>query len=93
MPSKPKKQNVLGVGSSVEEAFTDAVPTKSQGKGVVKTLERPSRSTSAAVADGLEGSTDGGWIAIPTSYIESRDHKKENGLAGKRGQVFRFVKQ
>jgi hypothetical protein len=92
MPSKPKQYNVLGIGATMEEAFENAVPNaQARGDKAVKLLERPNRSSSASVAEALEG-TDG-WVAIPTSYSESRTFKLESGLAGKRGLVFRFVKQ
>ena len=92
MPSKPKKQIKFGIGTTVEEAFASAVPAKSQGTGLKEPLERPARTTATKVAEAYEESTNGGWRPIPTAYVESRDFKKEQGLSGKRGTVWLFVK-
>jgi hypothetical protein len=82
-----------GCGADIEEAFTKAVKAKDRGKGVVKTLERPPRKRADQIAKEFEGKTDGGWHAIPCSYVEARDYKAAHDLKGQRGEVYIFIKR
>ncbi len=83
----------VGHGDTMKDAFEKAVVSKSRGKGVVKELPRPSRTRASAVAEAHEGATNGGWFAVPASYIEAHDYKAEKKLAKVRAKVYIFFKQ
>jgi hypothetical protein len=82
----------LGHGDDAAGAFEKAVQSKYRGSGIVKVLDRPARTRATAVAATFEGSTEGGWFAVPASYIEAHDYKVEKKMAKVRAKVFIFFK-
>ena len=80
----------LSHGQTVEEAFESLTAKQRGDKALGKVLERPSGQRAATFVESYEGSTNGEWLAVPVAYVESRDYKKEKGIAKQRAQVFLF---